>query len=343
MEYLGSIKIKWTYASHTVDRSTAVGLAPLTSEPDPGRVVLARIASVGKHKEVESPEGRRMTIFPGDLITGVLGHRYATDQYEGYAIASGPNGNLLGQGGVCGEVHSKNEKMLDPTCLEWVGGFIDKEGYPLHLHRYALRPRPALSHARPRTLLVVGAAMNAGKTTVASLAIRSLAAQGHRVAAAKITGTACWKDLGIMADAGAIRVLDFTDCGHASTARCIREEVIAVARDLRTALLGEGPEFLVFEIADGIYQRETRFLLEDPEFRTGIDSVVFAGLDSVSCESGVRHLRERGFNVVAVGGLVANSRLGIAEAEAVTGLPCLNGQMILAGGLNEALRSASAA
>ena len=74
-----------------------------------------------------------------------------------------------------------------------------------------------------------------------------------------------------------------------------------------------------------------------------IDAVVFTGLDSLSCESGVRHLRHLGYNVIAAGGLVANSRLGMAEVEAATGLPCPNGQMILQGALRKLLLPAWAA
>lgn len=343
MEFLGSIRIKWSYVTHRVDRSLALGLVPVSHEPDPGRVVLARVISIGKHKDIEGVNGRKMALFPGDVIAGALGHRYATDQFEGYAAASGPTGHLLGQGGVCGEVRSKNEKMVDPTCIEWVGCLKDPDGQLLHLRRCSLHSRYELIPAQARMLLVVGGTMNSGKTTVAAQAIRSLSGQGRRVAAAKITGTACRKDLGIMEDAGAVRVLDFTDCGHPSTAHCSREEVLKIAFELRQALLEEQPEFIVLEIADGIFQRETRFLLEDCGFRETIDAVIFAGLDSASCESGVRRLREQKYNIVAVAGLVANSRLGMAEVAAATGVPCLNGQMILGGALDCALQAVSAA
>ena len=343
MEFFGNIRIKWAYVTHRVDRSAARGLRPMTGEPDVGAIVLGKVGTIGRHKEIEGVHGRKVTLFPGDVIAGVLGYRYATDQYEGRPIASGPTGHLVSIGGVCGEVVSKNEKMVDPTVLEWIGRLSGADGEPLRLGRFALPPAPAHVGPRPRTILVVGAAMNAGKTTTAAQVIRNLSGQGHRVSAAKITGTACRKDPLIMKDAGAFRVLDFTDCGHPSTAELSLEELLSIASRLRAALLEDRPEFLVYEIADGIFQRETRILLEDPGFRDAIDVVFFAGPDSPSCESGVRRLREWGYHVAAVAGMVANSRLGMAETEAVVGLPCLNGEMILNGSIPLLLQPASAA
>src|SRR6266850_558522 len=230
MEILEKSKIKWTYVTHAVDQEVVTGLAPMSAKTDPGAIVLARVRQVGKHKEVEGVEGRRITLFPGEVIGG-------------------------------------NEKMPDPTVLEWVGRLTDPKGSPLNLRRFAIRPWRDVSSPRPRTLLVVGASMNAGKTTTAAQAIRYLSGQNRHVAAAKLTGTACRKDPGMMEDAGAFRVLDFTHCGVPSTAHLPAEEVLGIARDLLAALQAAQPEFLVYEIADGIFQRETRILLEDAGFR----------------------------------------------------------------------------
>ncbi len=344
MERFGTTRIKWTYAAHLVDRSQAAGLLPVTGKKDVGAIVLGRVVTIGgKHKEVEDGNGRRTMLFPGDVIAGVLGDRYATDQYEGTAIAAGATGHLLGQGGVCGAVATRNERFAEPTVLEWIGRLADAQGQPLYMRRFAIRPQRRPAAPRPRTLLVVGASMNAGKTTTAAQAIRSFSGQGRRVAAAKITGTACRKDVMMMEDGGAVRVVDFTYCGFPSTANLPAGDLLGVASDIRALLLEEQPELIVYEIADGILQRESRILLEDPSFRETIDGVVYAAPESPSCEVGVRRLREAGFNVVATAGPVANSSLGMAEAEAVAGVPCLNGAMILDGALLPALQPASVA
>jgi len=344
MESFEGLRIKWPYVTHRVIRSTASGLLPAISERNPGSLLLARVLTIGKHKDLEAVSGRRLSLFPGDVFVGALGDRYATDQFEGAAVCTGETGHILGIGGVCGQVMSKNERMPDPTTIQWLGRLADRTGRPLQLGDFAL-PTPARrASPRPTTILSVGAAMNAGKTTTAAQMIRSLVGRGFRVAAAKITGTACRKDPGFLEDAGAVRVLDFTHCGFPSTANLSREELLGLAGSLRAALLEDNPDFLVYEIADGIVQRETRMLLEDPGFRETIDAVTFAAPDSLSCESGGRLLRGLGYPVVFMAGIVANSALGIAEVEQATGIPCLNGQMILEGGpLLEVLDRARAA
>lgn len=343
MEYFGSQRIKWTYSTHRLDRSVVAGIGPTSREADLGALVLARIVQIGRHKEVEAHSGRKMTLFPGDVIAGCLAHRYATDQYEGFGAATGPTGHLLSIGGVCGEVRSKNERMIDPTVIEWIGRLVDSGQHPLNLRSFALRPGPVAAATRPRTIVVVGASMNAGKTTTAAQIIRSLSGQGLRVSAAKITGTACRKDPLLFEDAGARRVVDFTDMGYASTAHIAADALLGLAADLRALLLADQPEYIVYEIADGIFQRETRLLLEDAGFHDTIDAALFAAPESPSCESGVRWLRERGYAVAGIAGPVANSRLGIAEVQEATGVPCLSGEMILGGALHHALRPASVA
>jgi hypothetical protein len=163
------------------------------------------------------------------------------------------------------------------------------------------------------------------------------------VAAAKLTGTACRKDPNFLYDAGAVAVLDFTHAGWPSTSECSLEELLSIASELRTALTAHEPEYVVLEIADGIVQRETAMLLADPGFRDSIDAVTFAGVDALSCDAGVHRLQTLGYNVVATAGMVANGRLGIAEAEATSGVPCLNGTSILGGALVPVLRAIRAA
>jgi hypothetical protein len=343
MELYDRQRIKWTYSTHRVDRAQVAGIAPTSPEADPGALVLARIVQIGRHKEVEAPNGRKMMLFPGDIVAGTLAHRYATDQFEGFAAASGPTGHLMGVGGIFGEVRSKNERMIDPTVVEWIGRLADSTGHPLNLRRFALHPRPSKNASRPRTAVVVGASMNAGKTTTAAQIIRSLSGQGSRVSAAKITGTACRKDPGMFEDAGAHKVLDFTHFGFPSTAHLPERDLLGLAAGLRAALLEDEPETIVYEIADGIFQRETRLLLEDPDFHATVDTILYAAPESPSCESGVRWLRERDYTVVGVAGPVANSHLGMAEVEEATGVPAFNGEMILAGALDRALRPASVA
>lgn len=343
MEFWENIRIKWPYVTHSVQRQSVRNLLPPIIENNPGSLLLARVVQVGRHRDLESVEGRRMTLFPGDVVVAALGNRYATDQYEGAAVCSGTSGYILGIGGVCGEVVSRNEKMAEPTSLEWIGRLADQSGEAINLRRFRVRPGKARGKSNPKTVLSVGAAMNAGKTTTAAQIIRCLAGRGFRVGAAKITGTACRRDVGTMEDAGAVRVLDFSHCGYSSTAGCSEAELLEIASDLKAALLEHDPDYLVYEIADGILQRESRILMGDRGFHDSVAGVVYSAPDSLSCESGARMLQASGYYVIAMSGIVANSPLGIAEVESATGIPCMNGRTILAGGLVERLDQFQAA
>lgn len=329
--------IKWPYVTHLIDRERFAQLLPVIDETNPGSLLLARVVTIGRHRELESHEGRKITLFAGDLFVGALGHRYATDQFEGVARCSGPLGHIVGIGGVVGEVVSRNNRMTDPTVIEYLGRLADSQGRPLHLRQFQQALPLAATQPKARSILSLGASMNSGKTTTAAQMVRSLTSAGYRVVAAKITGTACRKDPNLLADAGAAVVLDFTYCGWPSTAGCTREQLLEVASNLRTTLLAHEPDFIVYEIADGIVQRETQLLLADPWFRSTIAGATFAASDALSCEMGVRRLRELGYQVIGTAGMVANSPLGVAEVESISATRCYPGEAILAGALVEVI------
>lgn len=339
MDTFQSARIKWPYATHLVDKSRVKGLLPMLEGHQPGTLVLARVLTLGKHRDLESWDGRKTSIFVGDVFVGVLGDRYATDQFEGIGRVTGPLGHIIGIGGVVGEVVSMNNRMTDPTIIEYLGRLADADGHALHLTQFQTLPEHTLRQRTATTILSLGASMNSGKTTTAAQMIRSLTVAGHRVAAAKVTGTACRKDPNFLYDAGAVEVLDFTHAGWPSTANLELDELLSIAGRIRAALQRHDPEFVIIEIADGILQRETRMMLMDPGFRASIDAVTFAGPDALSCDSGVRRLREMGYPVLATAGIVANGALGIAEVESACGLRCLAGETILAGGMVPLLRA----
>jgi hypothetical protein len=281
-----------------------------------------------------------MALYPGDVFVGVLGDRYATDQFHAYGRVQGPVGHIVGLGGVVGEVVSMNTRMTPPTTIEFIGRVADNDGQPLRMQQFqALPPKPS-DRRGATTIFALGASMNSGKTTTATQIIRSLTAEGFRVAAAKITGTACRKDLNLFHDGGATDVLDFTYAGWPSTANLSKDELLQIAGRVRTALQAHDPDFVVIEIADGLLQRETMLMLEDDQFRASIDAVTFAGPDALSCDAGVRRLQALGGpELLATAGMVANSALGIAEVENSTGVRCVSGEMILNGALVPALRA----
>ena len=183
----------------------------------------------------------------------------------------------------------------------------------------------SLNGHRKRTPVigVVGTSMNAGKsTTVASLA-RGLTRAGQHVAAGKITGTGAGGDPGMFRDAGAATVLDFTDFGYASTYRLGHDEVRAVFVSVIHELVATGADAVIVEIADGVYQLETRQLLADPLFTEYVDEVVFSAVDALSAVAGLQALGGQGIPVAAVSGLFTSTPLTVREARGALDVPVL--------------------
>jgi hypothetical protein len=340
MNTFGNSRVKWPYATHLVDRTRAKTLVPIDEGHDPGALVLARVLALSRHKDLESHDGRKISLFPGDVFVGVLGDRYATDQFLAFGRVNGPVGHIVGIGGLVGEVVSMHTRMTPPTTVEFLGRVADADGRPLRTQQFQPLPAQPMNGRGATTVFSVGASMNSGKTTTAMQMIFSLRAAGYRVAAAKITGTACRKDPNLFYDAGAVAVLDFTHAGWPSTANLAKEELFSIAGRIRASLQMHEPDFVIIEIADGILQRETAMMLADDGFRATMDAIVFSGPDALSCDAGVRRLRSLGGpELLTTAGPVANSVLGIAEVEASTGARCLSGEMILNGALVPPLRA----
>lgn len=315
--------VKRTYATHIVPDEACVGYVAPSGAPSIGDLLLAEVISVGKHTAIETTSGLNLNIFPGDLIIGAFGNRYATDQYEGYVPALWPDRcDLLSIGGVCGEVCSAHSSMGAPTRLRVSGALCDVSGAPLNLRSFAA-PAPRALHVG-QVILVVGTSMNSGKTTTVGTLARALSRAGMRVAAAKVTGTVAGKDGRFFRSCGADPVFDFTYCGVPSTYMLDQRDLLAICDDLFARLAAAAPDYSIIEIADGIFQRETRMLLASDAFRARVDHVFFSAGDSLGAECGVRRLRADGWPIRAVTGLVTASPLAIREVEEAAGIPCLS-------------------
>src|SRR5438067_4975336 len=157
MESFPNVRIKWPYATHLVDPARVRGLLPMVDGHDPGGLVLARVNALGKHRDLETHEGRRMTIFPGDHIVGVLGDRYATDQFEGAGRVQGPIGHIVSIGGVVGQVTSMNVRMVPPTEIEFLGRLCDGSGEPLRMTQFQSLVTGPSAQRPATTILSLGA------------------------------------------------------------------------------------------------------------------------------------------------------------------------------------------
>lgn len=321
------------YGLRRVPRESLATLLPCPDNPSPGDIALAQLVKVGKNTRLELAGGRAVTLHEADLLAVVFGHRYATEQFEGYARSNGTSCDLLSMGGMCGLVASRHAGVPEPTKLRLLGAIGDADGRPLRLRDFALQPVAPV--APPHITVVCGSAMDSGKTHTAMSLVMGLRRAGHRAAAIKLTGTATGRDTWTLLDAGARPALDFIDGGWPSTYLCTLDELLDMHRLLIAHAAAHGAARVVIEIADGLLQQETAALLRSPAFMGTVGRVVFATGDPLGAAGGVRLLREWDIEPAAISGLIGMSPLAMREAEAATGVRCATAQEIQDGSLND--------
>ena len=303
-------RAKSAYSVRRVDLSDVSALVT-DDRPSAGDLVLARVTRLGQHQHLELGSGRRCRLWKGDEIIVAYGARYAPDQFEGVVPEDLSACHLVAGGGIAARAISRHGSVKPATDIEPVGLLANSKGV-INVRSGSLGPAPKL---RPHlTFAVVGSSMNAGKTTTAANLIVGLRRLGHRVGAAKITGTGAGGDRWLLTDAGASPVLDFTDAGYATTAGLSAEKLEHILTLLTAHAASRGVHCLVLEIADGLLQRETAMLVESHRFAKIVDAVLFAASSPMGAIAGVDWLQRRKLTVAAVSGVLTASPLAMREA-----------------------------
>lgn len=300
----------------------------LDKVPEPGDVVYGVVERIGEHSTLENKSGRIHIIRNGSKSIFVFGNRYAPDYFEG--IVPGqmlPVVDLLARSGMVGLVKTKNAIRKDPTRIKILGYVCDAAGNVLNTRDFPLvKPKNSTKKTpRARMILVCGTSMNSGKSMAAAACCWTLSAMGHKVKAAKVTGTASLKDILHMNDAGAHSFADFTHLGFPSTYMLSEDELLHVFNTLDLKYANNPSNFWVVEFADGIIQRETAMLLHAPEVRARIDKLIFCAGDAFGAIGGLQVLKER-FGLVpdALSGVCSSSPLHVRELSAFTDIPVFN-------------------
>jgi hypothetical protein len=312
-------------AAFTTRRVPAEAMQTLVSgpvRPRTGDLVLARVDRLLHQTRIELANGRKAALHAGDEIIVAYGDRYATDQFEAEVPQNlGPT-NLVATGGVASQMLSRTSGIRQASHITPIGLIGDARGTPLNLRQFALA-RIAAPMPRPRTIAVLGTSMNSGKTTTNRYLVAGLSRAGLKPGAVKITGTGSGGDYWVMADAGAHRVLDFTDAGYSSTYKVPLAEIEAAALTLIEHLTAEGCGIILVEVADGLFHDQNAELIRSEFFRDTIDGVFFAAGEAMGAAQGVRELRSLGIPVLGVSGKLTGSELLIREASRYIDAPIL--------------------
>lgn len=290
--------------------------------PKAGDLILAKVNLIGHHTRTERVDGRKAKLFEGDEVILAYGNRYAPDQFEAVIPEDLSPCHMVAAGGIAAKALSWHAKIELPTEITPIGLIADKNGKVINLSDYSV-PN-ALSVPNVPNVTVVGTSMNAGKTTTAAHIIHGLTKAGYQVGAMKVTGTGAGGDLWLMQDAGAKSAVDFTDAGFPTSFKVEESELMSIVKKLSQALVNQGCDAIVVEIADGVYQKETRALLQNPEYKSLFKSVVFTARESLGATAGAQWLKSEGYHVPAISGMICCSPLAAREAAHQVQLPILD-------------------
>ena len=164
----------------------------------------------------ETKTGRMTDMVRGDLLVGALGKRAATLEGVGDWRETGPDLQLeaLTSAGLLGKSTSISPMFPDLMHMTYEG-HVMRNGRKVTMKDFVI---PAVPRALDiPVILLIGTSMSSGKTTSGRLIIRALKYMGLDVAAAKLTGSARYRDILQFRDAGASKVVDFVDAGLPST------------------------------------------------------------------------------------------------------------------------------
>lgn len=311
--------VKWTWACRVLRQKKFNLDAVSDTPPVAGDLGLFRVEQIGYHATLLLADNKKLRIWPGDHVVGVFGNRYATDAYEA-EVSGTADLSLLTAGGMVGTVKSKHQKMARPTTVTFVGFLNDDDGNRINVKTTTFRrawPREPVRNL----FLVIGTAMNSGKTTASTKLVKALVDQGRRVAGCKLTGSVSNRDQDEMRSAGPLCALDFSDYGFPSTYLCSREELTALFDTMVADVQREDPEITIMEVADGFLQRETAMLLAEPAVRRAVKGIVVTATCAASALYAVEHLRQLCYPVVVVSGAFTSAPLLVEEFRAHSDVP----------------------
>jgi len=272
--------------------------------------------SLGRQMEVRS--GRSLELAEADLFVGALGVRHATLEATGSWEAVEDDGfmEILTGGGLVGRLTSRSLIGGDYTRVVY-RGHVCRDGRKVTMSDFV--PVPSGRTFDIPTIMIIGTSMSAGKTTAARVIVRRLVSMGLRVGGAKVTGAGRYRDVLSMSDAGASWVLDFVDVGLPSSI-CPEEEVRSRMATLMSLMADRDGDVAVVEVGasplepyNGAAAVE---MLEDH-----VELLVLCASDPYAV---VGVMEAFGRRPDLITGITSNTDAGIALAERLSGVPCLN-------------------
>ena len=298
-------------------------------EASSGNAIVVRVLPEGKAKQIlELSDGRQIRMFGGDVVIGALGRRRALRGYVGAVpsrVEVGDRLAILNRGGVVGTSASGAPEPEGPLVCEVLGMPIIDGRIP-NIKDNAIKSVSSLSGMSiPPVVIVSGTSMASGKTSFLTELVRGLSKKGFRVAAGKLTGVACQRDLLSMEDNGAIQTASFLDAGYPSTAGLEADVLVGTAKAVIAHLAESSPDLILLELGDGLVgDYGVIDVLVDPEIRSTIRVHAFCANDLAGAFGGLRYLEEHGLDVHLFTGAATDNLVGIEYLESEFNRPAIN-------------------
>jgi uncharacterized membrane protein YuzA (DUF378 family) len=128
-----------------------------------------------------------------------------------------------------------------------------------------------------------------------------------------------------MLSAGATAVVDFSDYGFPSTARCTGEELVGLFHTALADVERARADVVVMEIEGGLLQRETELLLRSCAVKRLAVGIVLTADSLAAALYGADLLTRLGYVVIAVAGAMTSSPLLVREFQSRSSVPIASG------------------
>lgn len=288
-------------------------------------IVVKALREKTVYDKLELDTGRMAHISKDDVIAGALGARRALRGFVGEvpeSIQVGDRLSILNLGGVIGVCVSGNQDLGQPLPVEVLGMAVGPDGKPLHIADGALPPADRYEPKSP-LILVAGTCMSSGKTQAACEIVQKLTQRGHRLAAVKLTGVACLRDVLNMEDHGARAGFSFQNAGLPSTVGVA--DVARVAKGILSRAAKEGLDATVVELGDGIIgEYGVREILRDKEIFSAAKALVMCANDLVGAWGAVEWMRREELRIDVVSGPATDNSVGVNYIQRELKVPAIN-------------------
>jgi len=114
---------------------------------------------------------------------------------------------------------------------------------------------------------------------------------------------------------------------------CEKQDLLNLYQTLLHKLAPAKPDYIVMEIADGLLQRETEFLLRDTSFMSTISNVIFSCGDSLAVFFGIDFLAKLNLKPAALSGVFTMSPLLIQEVQSRCNIPVVTIDELMVGNI----------